>query len=143
MATNVLQHAKIDPEFSLGYNLHTAMTRHGKSPWNQVREIWRLRYGPGRLRLDEYYYYGLFDDRRFAFAEKVRFLGRTLQDQIIRQCNAADWWLVAHDKLVCYGLLAGLGLPVPETRALYHGAGRFAAVPAFVTPGALAAHLRT
>jgi hypothetical protein len=56
MATNVLQHAKIDPEFSLGYNLHTAMTRHGKSPWNQVREIWRLRYGPGRLRPDEYYY---------------------------------------------------------------------------------------
>jgi hypothetical protein len=92
-----------------------------------VREIWRLRYGPGRLRPDEYYYYGLYDDRRFAFAEKVRFLGRTLQDQIIRQCNAAEWWFVAHDKLVCYGLLAGLGLPVPETRALYHGAGRFAA----------------
>ena len=56
MATNVLQHTKIDPEFSLGYNLHTAMTRHGKSPWNQVREIWRLRYGPGRLRPEEYYY---------------------------------------------------------------------------------------
>jgi hypothetical protein len=34
MATNVLQHAKIDPEFSLGYNLHTAMTRYGKSPWS-------------------------------------------------------------------------------------------------------------
>jgi hypothetical protein len=143
MATNVLQHAKIDPEFSLGYNLHTAMTRHGKSPWNQVREIWRLRYGPGKLRPDEYYYYGLFDDRRFAFEQKVRFLGRRLQDRIIRQCNTAEWWFVAHDKLVCYGLLAGLGLPVPRTQALYHGAGRFAAVPAFATPAALAAHLRT
>ena len=143
MATNVLQHAKIDPQFSLGYNLHTAMTRHGRSPWSQVREIWQLRYGPGRLRPDEYYYYGLYDDRRFACAEKERFLGRTVQDQIIRQCNAAEWWFVAHDKLVCYGLLAGLGLPVPETRALYHGAGRFAAVPAFATPEALAAHLRT
>ena len=143
MATNVLQHAKIDPQFSLGYNLHTAMTRHGRSPWSQVREIWQLRYGPGRLRPDEYYYYGLYDDRRFAYAEKERFLGRTVQDQIIRQCNAAEWWFVAHDKLVCYGLLAGLGLPVPETRALYHGAGRFAAVPAFATPEALAAHLRT
>jgi hypothetical protein len=66
MATNVLQHVKIDPEFSLGYSLHAAMTRHGKSPWSQMREIWRLRYGPGKLRADEYYYYGLYDDRRFS-----------------------------------------------------------------------------
>ena len=143
MASNVLQHAKIDPEFSLGYSLHTAMTRHGKSPWSQAREIWRLRYGPGKLRPDEYYYYGLYDDRRFTFAEKARFLGRSIQDRIIRQCNAGEWWFIAHDKLVCYGLLAGLGLPVPATRALYHGAGRFAAVPAFADAEALAAHLRT
>jgi hypothetical protein len=34
-------------------------------------------------------------------------------------------------------------LPVPETRALYQGDGRFAAVPAFAEPEALAAHLRT
>ena len=70
MATDVLQHVKIDPEFSLGYSLHAAMTRHGKSLWSQVREIWRLRYGPGKLRPDEYYYYGLFDDRRFAFGRQ-------------------------------------------------------------------------
>jgi hypothetical protein len=144
MATNVLQHAKVDPEFSLGYSLHTAMTRHGKSPFSQVREIWRLRYGPGKLRPDEYYYYGLYDDRRFSFADKTRFLGRSTQYRIISQCNAArEWWFIAHDKLVCYGLLAGLGLPVPQTRALYHGGARFAAVPAFAEPAALAAHLRT
>ncbi len=143
MATNVLQHAKIDPEFSLGYSLHTAMTRYGKNPWSQVREIWRLRYGPGKLRPDEYYYYGLYDDRRFSFADKTRFVGRSVQDRIIRQCNLAEWWFIAHDKLVCYGLLAGLGLPVPQTRALYQCASRFAAVPVFAEPAALAAHLRT
>jgi hypothetical protein len=143
MATNVLQHAKIDPEFSLGYSLHTAMTRHGKSPWSQARDIWRLRYGPGKLRPDEYYYYGLYDDRRFSFADKARFLGRATQDRIIRQCNAGEWWFIAHDKLVFYGFLAGLGLPVPETRALYQGDCRFAAVPAFAEPEELAAYLRT
>jgi hypothetical protein len=142
MATNVLQHAKIEPEFSLGYSLHTAMTRHGKTPWSQVREIWGLRYGPGKLRPDEYYYYGLYDDRRFTSAEKARFLGRAMQDRIIRQCNAGEWWFIAHDKLVFYALLAGLGLPVPATRALYHDAGRFAAVPVFADAEALATHLR-
>jgi Sugar-transfer associated ATP-grasp len=143
MATNVLQHAKIDPEFSLGHSLHAALIRHGKSPLSQAREIWRLRYGPGKLRPDEYYYYGLCDDRRFTYADKARFLGRQAQDRIIRQCNAAPWWFVAHDKLLFYAFSAGLGLPIPETRALYHGGGRFAAVPGFAQPEALAAHLRS
>jgi hypothetical protein len=80
--------------------------------------------------------------RRFAFADKTRFLGRSIQDRIIRQCNVAEWWFIAHDKLVFYGLLTGLNLPVPQTRALYQGEGRFAAVPVFAKPAALAAHLR-
>ena len=141
MATNVLQHAKIDPQFSSGYSfLHTAMTRHGRSPWSQVRRSGSCATAPGRLRLDEYYYYGLYDDRRFAYAEKERFLGRTVQDQIIRQCNAAEWWFVAHDKPVCYGSPGSACRP--RNAALHYGAGRFAAVPAFATPEALAAHLR-
>jgi glutathione synthase/RimK-type ligase-like ATP-grasp enzyme len=143
MATNVLQHAKIDPEFSLGHSLHAALTRHGKSPWSQAREIGRLRFGPNKLRPDEYYYYGLYDDRRFTSADKARFLGRHAQDRIIRQCNAGQWWFIAHDKLVFYALIAGLGLPIPETRALYHGGDRFAAVPVLARPEALAAHLRS
>jgi hypothetical protein len=118
------------------------MTRHGKSAWSQLREIWRLRYGPGKLRPDEYYSYGLYDDRRFSFADKRRFVGRSIRDRIIRQCNVAEWSLIAHDKLVCYGLLAGFGLPVAQTQALYQGEGRFAAVPIFADPAALAAHLR-
>jgi hypothetical protein len=74
MATNVLQHVKIDPEFSLGYSLHAAMTRHGKSPWSQMREIWRLRYGPGKLRADEYYSTGasLLPTRRASSADRSR-----------------------------------------------------------------------
>ena len=95
MASNVLQHARIEPEFSLGHSLHTALTRHGKSPWSQARDIWRLRYGQGKLRPDEHHYYGLYDDRRFTLADKARVLGRHAQDRIIRQCTAAEWWFIA------------------------------------------------
>ncbi len=143
MASNVLQHTKIDAEFNLARSLHAAMARHGKSPWAQVLDIWRLRFGPGKLRPDEYYYYGLYDDRRFDLAEKLKFLGRATQDGIYRRCNAPEWWYIAHDKLVFYAILQGLGLPVPETRALYHAARRcFGPVPALPDPQALAAHLR-
>jgi glutathione synthase/RimK-type ligase-like ATP-grasp enzyme len=142
MASNVLQHAKIDAEFNLGQSLHAAMVRHGKSPWAQAMDIWRLRFGAGKLRPDEYYYYGLYDDRRFDFAQKRKFLGRATQVGIIRSCNDREWWQIAHDKLVFYAILQGLGLPVPQTRALYHAVRRFGAVPTLPDPETLAAHLR-
>jgi hypothetical protein len=106
-------------------------------------DIWRLRFGPGKLQPDEYYAFGLYDDRRFSFADKQRFLGRTVQDRVIRQCNAAPWWLLAHDKLVFYALLQGLGLPVPATRAIYHPTRRFGTAATLADAAALAAHLRS
>jgi hypothetical protein len=137
----VLQHVKGEVGFNLPRSLRIAATEHGKSPWAQVREIWRLRFGPGKLRPDEYYYYGLYE-RRFAFEDQLRFLGRATQDGIYRACNALEWWLIAHDKLVFYGLLRGQGLPVPETRAIYHRGRRLDGATTLASPEALAAHLR-
>jgi Sugar-transfer associated ATP-grasp len=138
----VLQHVKSDAEFNLPRSLRVAATEHGKSPWAQVREIWRLRFGPGKLRPEEYYYYGLYDDRRFSFDAKQRFLGRATQDGIYRACNALEWWFLAHDKLVFYAMLKGHGLPVPETRAVYHRSRGFGGAAALTEPKTLAAHLR-
>jgi hypothetical protein len=53
MASNVLQHAKIDAEFNLAQSLHAAMVRHGKSPLGQVGDIWRLRFGPGKRAIED------------------------------------------------------------------------------------------
>ncbi len=142
-AVEVVQHVKRSPEFSLPKSLQLAVAGCGKSAGAQVREIWRLRYGPGKLRPDEYYAFGLYDDRRYGSADKLRFLGRAVQNRIIRRCNAPEWWLLAHDKLVFYALLQGLGLPVPATRAVYHARRRFGSASALAEPAALAAHLRS
>lgn len=138
----VVQHVKPEVELNLPRSLRLAAHQHGKSAGAQVREIWRLRCGPGKLRPDEYYYYGLYDDRRFTFAEKLRFLGRATQNRIYQACNAPEWWFVAHDKLVFYAMLAGQGLPVPETRAIYHRSRRCGAAARLAEPAALAAWLR-
>jgi hypothetical protein len=95
-AAEILQHVKSEVEFNLPRSLRIAATEHGKSPWAQVREIWRLRFGPGKLRPDEYYYYGLYE-RRFGLEDQLRFLGRAAQDGIYRACNALEWWLIAHE----------------------------------------------
>jgi hypothetical protein len=141
-AAEVLQHVKPEVALDLPRNLRLAREL-GKNASAQAREIWRLRLGPGKLRPDEYYYYGLYDDRRFTFADKLRFLGRATQERILRSCSAADWWLVAHDKLVYYAMLAGQGLPVPETRAVYHHSRGCATAARLAEPAALAGWLRS
>jgi glutathione synthase/RimK-type ligase-like ATP-grasp enzyme len=142
-AAEVLQHVKSETEFNLPRSVRVAASEHGKSPLAQVMEIWRLRFGPGKLRPDEYYAYGLYDDRRFAFEDKLRFLGRATQLGICRACNALEWWLLAHDKLVFYALLKGHGLPAPQTLAIYHHSRGLDGAAALPAPEALAAHLRS
>ena len=141
-AVEVIQHVRRDVPFNLPKSLQLATSTHGKSPWAQLCDLWRLRFGPGKLRPEEYYAFGLYDDRRFTRADKRQFLGRAVQDRIIRQCNAQGWWLLAHDKLIFYALLAGQGLPAPATRAVYHARRGLGAAVTLAAPAALAAHLR-
>ena len=141
-AVEVIQHVRQDAPFNLPRSLQLAAGAHGKSAWAQLCDLWRLRFGPGKLRPDEYYAFGLYDDRRFTAADKRTFLGRAVQNRIIRRCNAQSWWLLAHDKLLFYALLAGLGLPAPATRAVCHARRTLGTAVTLTTPAALAAHLR-
>ena len=93
-AVEVIQHVRQDAPFNLPRSLQLAAGAHGKSAWAQLCDLWRLRFGPGKLRPDEYYAFGLYDDRRFTAADKRTFLGRAVQNRIIRRCNAQSWWLL-------------------------------------------------
>ena len=139
----VLQHVKPEVEFNLPRSLQLAAREHGKGAGAQVRDIWRLRFGPGKLRPDEYYYYRSV--RRPALhvrrqAQVPRPGARRIGS--IRRATPTEWWFVAHDKLVFYAMLAGQGLPVPQTRAIYHRSRRCAAAVRLAEPAALAAWLR-
>ncbi|MGI9491838.1 MAG: sugar-transfer associated ATP-grasp domain-containing protein [Geminicoccaceae bacterium] len=105
------------------------------------------RYGAfvlvrGKLDPKEYYYYRLYDDEAYSYEEKQRFLGKACWNQIYRQCNAANWWALAHDKLAFYALLRGQDLPLPENRALYHPFRRCGDLPVVASASVLADHLR-
>jgi hypothetical protein len=116
--------------------------RHGKKLSAQISEIAKLSLGAGKLHPEEYYYYGLYDDSRFTFEAKRQFAGKRAQNRIHTNSTDWTWGAVAHDKLAFYGLLAGLGFPIPRIYALYHGYRTFGAVPALNTARELAEFLR-
>lgn len=94
--------------------------RYGKPKLVQAWEMIRLRRGPGRLAADEYYQYGLYDDRRFTMAQKREFFGRQLERDLCRVLDSASWSAIAHDKLVSYATFRALDLPYPTVYGVYH-----------------------
>ena len=138
----VIDRAKGEPHLNLARCMLLAYRTCGKRLSSQLSEIAKLSFGNGKLKPEEYYYYGLYDDREYSFSAKARFIGKRAQDKIHRRCNDLGWWGVAHDKMIFYPLLAGLGFAVPEVYAVYHGSRSFGSVPTLRTADALAAHLR-
>jgi hypothetical protein len=139
----ILQAVNVEPEIDIAQAMRHAMTQHGKSAFAQLSDIWRLRFGPGKLSPKEYYYYRLYDDDSFSPEEKRRFLGKSRWDRVYRTCNQLDWWALAHDKLAYYAMLQGQNLPAPENRALFHRFRQSGDLPTLTSKDMLADYLRT
>lgn len=133
---------KLDPAVDIVPNMLEAVRKYGKKPFSQVVDIAQLALGFGGLTPKEYYTYRLFDDETYSFSEKKRFIGKKTQESILLKSTSPLWGAVAHDKLVYYGLLKGLGFPVPQTEAIYHPFRRFGEAPTLCTPEDLARYVR-
>ncbi len=110
---------RYNPTFDLAGSMRRARADSGKSFAAQVRDIYRLGRTDGRLTAQDYYYYRLYDDARYTFADKARFLGEQIHFGIIAKCCDRTWWAAADDKFLAYRFLAATGFPVPETQAVY------------------------
>ena len=128
-----------------GLNMAMARARDaksatGKSIVSQFAEMLRLRLDAGKLMPDEYFGFGLYDDRRFSPAAKREFVGQWAKDAIYR-ANQSKWRAIGDDKLISHLIFTGLGVPHPTVRAVYHPHRRFPA-RLLRTPDELAAYLR-
>jgi hypothetical protein len=94
-------------------------SEYDKRYLSQLFDIVRLRNSFGKIGTTEYFFYGLYDDNHYTYADKAQFLGWRMQDPIDR-CVPKEWWNVVEDKLVLYGYLTGLGYPTPNLYAIYH-----------------------
>ncbi|TWU59004.1 hypothetical protein Poly51_17890 [Rubripirellula tenax] len=86
----------------------------GKGMLGMFLEMTKLRRGIGKISADEYFLYGLYDDRRYSPEIKKSFLGGS------GRMVDSPWTILANDKPLMTAMLKGLGLPVPETQAMVH-----------------------
>ena len=138
--TSVYQSAKVSQDLSASQRTidRNATIRSGiQSGKGFLRQIWeyfRLRRGPGRLEMNDYYLYRLYDDSKYTFAQKQEFVSESFYFQIIENCCDKRWWILADDKFWGYTVLEANGFPVPKTQAAYCNTGRvFGGVPTLTT----------
>jgi hypothetical protein len=134
-------HTRAPPSSDYALMLQEVVRTGGKSYFAQVREIYALKFGAGKLAPIEYYHYGLYEDELSA-AEKAAFVGHNLRAEVNRTRLDSTAFVVGTDKIAFYARAAELGLPTPATRALCHPERALPGAQHLRTPEALAAFLR-
>lgn len=135
--------ARTDQAPALAQMLQIAAQRFGKSPVHVLGEFARLAIGAGRLNIDEYFAYGLFDDKGLAGADKSHFAGLRAMRDVWMAINWDETWDgVFADKLAQEVIFRGLGLPTTTTVAIYTEVRALPAFRVLSDVGTLAAFLR-
>ncbi len=112
---------------------------HGLSPISQMRQMFSLRYGPGKIALPEYYSTGLFDPA-IPPQDKRRYVGRIGSWEINDKANPASLTgarVFVADKVMYTALLRQLGLPTTHTQAVAAKTRLFGSIPALSSPAEL------
>lgn len=136
-----IEHAKAMPSFDYRAMMLEVMRKHSKSYFAQLREMYELKLGPGRIAPVEYYYYGLYADAMTPEAKRA-FVGTTLRAAINDVVLNKELFGLGKDKLAFYAWMHGLGLKTPCTRAVYHPERSLSGAAALTSAGALLAYLR-
>jgi hypothetical protein len=107
------------PRFDILGSMHHAAGKSKKAYGAQIREIFQLGMGDGKITPHDYYYYRLFDDTLYTADEKKRFLSEGISHRLLLKCCNVHWWAAADDKFLAAAILKGYGVPIPETQAVF------------------------
>jgi hypothetical protein len=101
--------------------LSRAAAEGRRSYFAMLGEFARLRFGAGRLSLDEYLDLKLFDNDIHKSADKKAFIGLRAARKIWFQANyRVDLFALANNKIASAVWFAAHGLPILPTIALFH-----------------------
>lgn len=141
--TSLISTTKPPTDISIPAAVMKVVRSGKKSAASMVKEITKLQFGPGKITPQEYFYFRLFDDETYSWEQKKRFAGLAAQHTILSDFGNSQYWWIAHDKLIFYGLMQGLGFPTSRILAIYDPVRTFGAVPALKTKEDLDDFLRT
>lgn len=116
--------------------------RAEKPPFAVLKEWWALHRGPGKLSIEDYFLYRLYDPCRSP-EERARFISDSLHWPVVAVCNDLSWSAATEDKWLSYQLLERFGFPVPTTVAVIDaGVRAFGRTPVIREPMGLREFLR-
>jgi hypothetical protein len=130
----VLETQKVLPPFSVWDAARSVARQHGKTIPFQVVEIAMLGAATGKLTPKDYFFYSLYDDRKFTFSEKKRFVGHSAQAALNYICNDDEWRAVAKDKIAFAQYFEQRGFPVARILAAYHAQKELSRVTTLRSP---------
>jgi hypothetical protein len=92
----------------------------GVAPMQIAMEFARLSFGPGKVSLEDYIKYRLFDDAFLDGADKRAFVGQRRNLELINEANyRSDWFGLLSNKVASASYLAAYGLPTIPMRAIF------------------------
>lgn len=97
-----------------------SMDKQSQSGW--FKRWISTHFGPGKLSLDEYLYYGLHNPDLSSKAIN-RFVGKNIQNKMHWKCNDPAWFAIAHNKFILHSLLSANGIAHPKLQlaAMHNG----------------------
>jgi hypothetical protein len=117
MTESIIEKTFKDPDVNIIDNMRIAYKECNVSISKQFLDIIKLQFSFNKISPAEYFYYQLY---KLPDAEKNKFLGKMSQDKLFLYCTSLHWLFLAHDKLVFYAAMKGLGFPIPNTQAVFH-----------------------
>lgn len=105
--------------------------RYGLGPLRQMREMYGLHFGPGKLALHEYFSSGAYNPK-LSMAQKREYVGKIGSYDL--NVAASPFKLTGNrsflrDKVMYSALLEQLGLPTTVTQAVVHSDRGFGSLP--------------
>lgn len=113
----VRMHEADDP--NLLQKLTKAAREIGSNPIAIGLDFRKLSRGRGKLKMQEYLRYGLYDRSKWSDDERSRFVSSDQHWPIVEKCIDKEWWAVTEDKWISSVLLETAKIPVPSTLAVF------------------------
>lgn len=130
----ILDTHKVLPPFSVWDSMRSVARDCGKNILSQLAEMAILSAVTGKLTPKDYFFYALYDDRKFTLKEKKRFVGHSAQMALNYICNDDEWREVAKDKIAFARFFEQRGYPVARIFAAYHSQKEFAPIATLRDP---------
>ena len=128
------------PPIDVPANVHAALAK-GRRATGIAMETARLRFGPGKLSPQEYFYYRLWDEQ-VALGPAEAFVGKIAQHPMHVAAGSREWFAASADKILFHSIMTSARLRVPQTLAITQVGRHLPDIPSIASADDLAHFLR-